>query len=38
MVSVRAAATADDSNQRDLDAKGEKRNWGATPEEEKVES
>jgi hypothetical protein len=38
IVSVRAVATVDDSNQRDLDAEGEKRNWGATPEEEKIES
>jgi hypothetical protein len=38
MVQVRAVATADDSNQKDLDAEREMANWGATPEEEKFEA
>ena len=38
IVQVRAVATADDSNQRDLDAEREMANWGATPEEEKFEA
>ncbi len=38
MVQVRAVATADDSNQKDLDAEREVANWGATPEEEKFEA
>src|ERR1700722_4252600 len=33
-VLVRAVATADDSNQKILEAEREKENWGATPEEE----
>jgi hypothetical protein len=38
MIQVRAVATADDSNQKDLDAEREMANWGATPEEEKFEA
>ena len=38
IVQVRAVATADVSNQRDLDAEREMANWGATPEEEKFEA